>query len=125
VNGSDDRWVYLSGGPHFHQVCRLMGNVALRSTTSRDRALYNFAGRKKPVMFAGEARERVIDVAGLLDGESSSPAEWESLIESGDVLLFRDPLGHRMYGSVSQVAIDYLGNNLYAIAFTVTEVDYP
>lgn len=124
-SGFDDRWVYLSGGPNFAQVCRLMGNVALRTTTSRERSLYQFAGRKKPVMFIGEARNRVIDVAGLLDGESSSPAEWEHLIASCDVMLLRDPLGHRMYGSVPQVAIDHLGNDMYAIAFTVTEVAYP
>jgi hypothetical protein len=123
--GQEDRWVYLSGGSNFGQVARLMGNVALRTTTTRDRALYSFAGRKKPVMFAGEAVTRIIDVAGLLDGESSSPAEWEELIASSDVLLFRDPLGHRVFGSVPQVAIDYLGNEMYAISFTVTEVSYP
>lgn len=124
-SGYDDRWVYLSGGPNFTQVCRLMGNVALRSTASRERSLYNFAGRKNPVMFVGEARSRVIDIAGLLDGESSSPAEWEYLIESCDVLLLRDPLGHRMYGSVPQVAIDHLGNEMYAVSFTITEVSFP
>jgi hypothetical protein len=123
--GQEDRWVYLSGGANFQQVARLMGNVALRTTTTRDRALYSFAGRKRPVMFAGEAVTRIIDVAGLLDGESSSPAEWEELIASSDVLLFRDPLGHRVFGSVPQVAIDYLGNEMYAISFTVTEVSYP
>lgn len=123
-SGADDRWVYLSGGPNFTQVVRMMGNIALRATTSRDRELYSFAGRKKPVMFAGEARTRVMDVSGLLDGESSGPAEWEELISSQDVLLFRDPLGHRIYGSVPQVTIDNLGNEMYAISFTVTEVDY-
>jgi hypothetical protein len=124
-SGYDDRWVYVSGGPNFRQVARLMGNIALRSTTSRERSLYQFAGRSKPVMFAGEARTRVIDVAGLLDGESSSPAEWEDLISDNEVLLFRDPLGHRIYGSVPQVAIDHIGNDMYAISFTVTEVSFP
>jgi hypothetical protein len=124
-SGYDDRWVYLSGGPNFQRVCRLMGNIALRTTTTRERELYNFAGRSKPVMFVGEATGRVIDVAGLLDAESSSPAEWEALIATSDVLLFRDPLGHRIYGSVPQVAIDNLGNDMYALSFTVTEVSYP
>jgi hypothetical protein len=123
--GFDDRWVYLSGGSNFTQICRLMGNVALRTTTTRDRSLYQFAGRKQPVMFVGEARTRVIDVAGLLDGESSTPAQWEHLIATCDVMLLRDPLGHRVFGSVPQVSIDYLGNEMYAIAFTVTEVSYP
>lgn len=123
--GFDDRWVYVSGGPNFQQSCRLMGNISLRTTTSRDRSIYKFAGRKKPVMFAGENTETVVDVAGLLDGESSSPSEWEHLIETCDVLLFRDPMGHRIYGSIPQVAIDYLGNEMYAISFTVTEVSYP
>jgi hypothetical protein len=124
-SGFDDRWVYLSGGPNFTQICRLMGNVALRTTTTRERQLYQFAGRKQPVMFVGEARTRVIDVAGLLDGESSTPAQWEHLIATCDVLLLRDPLGHRVFGSVPQVSIDYIGNDMYAIAFTVTEVSYP
>ena len=124
-SGQDDRWVYVSGGPNFRQVARLMGNIALRSTTSRERSLYHFAGRKEPVMFAGSARTRIIDVAGLLDGESSSPAEWEDMIAANEVLLFRDPLGHRIYGSIPQIAVDNLGNEMYAISFTVTEVSFP
>lgn len=124
-SGFDDRWVYVSGGPNFTKVCRLMGNIALRTTTTRERALYSFAGRAKPVMFAGEATGRTIDVSGLLDGESSSPAQWEHLIATSDVLLFRDPLGHRIYGSIPQVTIDNLGNDMFAIAFSVTEVSYP
>lgn len=124
-SGFDDRWVYVSGGKNFTRVCRLMGNVAIRTTTSRDRALYDFAGRNRPVMFTGEVTNRVIDVAGLLDAESSTPAEWEFLIESSDVMLFRDPLGHRVFGSIPQVTIDNLGNEEFAISFSVTEVAYP
>lgn len=124
-NGSDDRWVYLSGGENFTQVCRLMGNIALRTKSSRERALYHFAGRELPVMYTGEARERVIEISGLLDGESSTPAEWEELIASGGVLLLRDPLGHRIYGSVPDVSIDRLGGGMHSISFIVTEVSFP
>lgn len=124
--GFDDRWVYLSGGQNFTQVCRLMGNIEVRTTTTRDRTLYQFAGRDKPVMYTGEARSRVIEIAGLLDLESSTPAEWESLIGNGGVLLLRDPLGHRIYGSVPEVSIDRIaGGDMYAIAFNITEVHFP
>lgn len=122
---ADERWLYVSGGPNFSQICRMYGNIELKSTASRDRALYSFAGRKKPVLFMGEATTLVVDVAGLLDDESSTPAEWERLAQTADVVLVRDPLGRRIYGSMEQVELERLNNGLYSIAFTITEVDYP
>lgn len=124
LNTVEDRWVYLSGGTNFSQVCRLMGNVAISSSASRDRALYNFAGRPKPVLFQGEARSRQVDISGILDEESTPPAQWEALIHRGGVMLLRDPLGRRIYGSVSDVSLDRLSVELYSVSFTLTEVDY-
>lgn len=122
---AEDKWLYVSTGVNFDQVCRMYGNIELKSTATRDRALYTFAGRQKPVLFLGEATGLVVDVAGLLDDESSTPAEWERLAQTGGVVLLRDPLGRRIFGSMEQVELERLSNNLYSIAFTVTEVDYP
>jgi hypothetical protein len=122
---AEERWLYVSTGAAFDQICRMYGNIELKSTATRDRALYNFAGRTKPVLFLGEATGLVVDVAGLLDDESSTPAEWERLAQTGGVVLLRDPLGRRIYGSMEQVELERLNNGLYSIAFTITEVDYP
>lgn len=122
---ADERWLYVSGGPGFTTVCRMWGNIDLKHTAGRDRALYQFAGRSKPVMFLGEATTLVADVGGLLDDESSPPAEWEHLAQTAGVVLLRDPLGRQIYGSMEQVETQRLNNGLYSIAFTITEVDYP
>lgn len=122
---ADERWLYVSGGPGFTRVCRMWGNIDLKHTASRDRALYSFAGRPKPVLFLGEATHFVADVGGLLDEESSQPAEWEALAQTAGVVLLRDPLGRQIFGSMEQVETQKLNNGLYSISFTITEVDYP
>jgi titin len=122
-NGYEPDWLYVSGGPMFGTVCRMVGNISISRSASRERTYYNFAGRKKAVGYGSETTNRTMTISGLLDASSSSPEEWEQMVATCDVLLLRSPLGDRLYGSVDQVDTEFIGNDLYSISFTIQEVD--
>jgi hypothetical protein len=123
-NGFESDWMYVSGDDQFSTVCRMVGNITISRASSRDRTYYNFAGRKRPVGYAGATTTRTLSISGLLDDESSSPDEWEAMVANCDVLLLRSPLGDRIYGSIEDLSIDFNTLGLYSISFTITEVDY-
>lgn len=124
-DGQEDFWVYVSGGDDFRTVCRFYGNISMSRSVGRTRSYYNFAGRKKPVAYASDTTQRSQAWSGVLDDQSSTPDEWEALIENCDVLLLRSPLGHRIYGSIDQLdtSMSDAGIGLHDISFTITEVD--
>jgi len=131
-------WVFINGGNGFVQVARLLGNPSVETSVEREKVLHQFAGRTKPVEFLGSARSRSYklsgDVAGI--GNSSDLGEWTAFEDIADLpapLVYRDPIGRRVFVSISGVTIshntnttDYDGQrvNLASVSATLTEVDY-
>lgn len=117
-------WSFLSYGDRFATVARMRATPTFGSTAQRDRALYHFAGRALPVQLTGEAVDLALTVSGQLRDTSSTPEEFEAAAYTAGVVLWRDPTGRRVFGSIGQVQTQRSSKFAAQVSFTVTEVDY-
>lgn len=132
--------LWLSGGAAFAQTARLPLNPAVEHTVSRERALKEYAGREKPVAYAGEHVTRTVAVSGLVEDrhfmdDTASPDTLAELAQNPEpVFLFRDPDGRRIYGTIGAVNLPRQlttsdgdpvrpWNGLWGYSFTITETD--
>lgn len=122
---AEKRWGFLSTGPSFSQYVRMRALLDRRATVGRDKAVYHFAGRSRPVELSGEETNLRIVVSATLYGASSAPEELEELGETAGIVLWRDYSGRRMYASLSDVNIDYNTDSpLFPVSFGLTRTDY-
>lgn len=127
--------VFLNAGPGFSQSVRLTSNVKVGIESGREKTLHQFAGRARPVEFAGEGRSRTIslaaDIAAPWLGQADLIAlnstwdEVEALADLPAPACYRDPEGRRYFVSISPASIGGLGTSaLTGVAATLTEVDW-
>lgn len=121
---AERRWCYLSTGDGFTAVARLRAVPTFKSDASRARALYHFAGRPKPVQLTGEATDLVLSISATLLGDSSTVEDFEAMATTPDVVLWRDPTGRRLFGSLGKVSAQRSSKFVAGVAFDITEVDY-
>lgn len=129
VDTTSPSWIYLNGGEGWGTLARIKGNPAVGLTVGREKVLHKFAGRTKPVEFIGEARSRVLslsgDVAGF--GTETERGTWEPFEEIADLpapICYRDPLGRRLFVSISDVSVKHTASSdLASVSCTLTEVD--
>lgn len=118
-------WGYLSGEAAFATVARFRAMPSFTPTAGRDKEVYHFAGRSKPVQLAGEAVSFALAVAGKLTSDSATAAEFEALGQAEGVHCWRGPDGRRVFGSLSPVSTPAtrktLGPN---VSFAITELDF-
>lgn len=118
----EEKWAYLSGGDNFDTVCRFWANIEVEWRASRSKALYYFAGRKRPTLYSGESSEKVMTVSGLITGDASRPHEWLRIAQMEGPVLFRAPGNRRIYGSLSEVNVSRIQRGLHSISFSIQEV---
>ena len=91
-----------------------------------NRKVQRFAGREKGVLFAGREYERSISVtADVRDEEYQSLIDLEKLALTPQVMLYRDPMGRRMWVSLGEISLPRDVNGAWNISFDVTEVEAP
>lgn len=115
---------YLSTGAAFENVVAIMCDLALSATVSRDKATYHFAGRAWPVEYTSDYLNRVVNVAGTVT-DGFAPVEELGLTDT--IVLWRDPTGRRIFGSIGPLADTNLGliaPDAWNASFAVTQVDY-
>lgn len=117
-------FVYLNWGPGFGEFVRWYGNIKLSGSTSRERTLHQFAGRKKPVPFFGEAREQKVSISGRLTPDSSSLYDVEGAVNAAEVVCLRDPKGRRMFGVTGSLSHQWEGPHICQVGIEIEEVDY-
>lgn len=120
---AEPAWSYLSTGDGFATVARLRALPTFGAEVSRARALYHFAGRAKPVQLTGEATDLVLSIAASLIADSSTVEDFEAIATTPGVVLWRDPTGRRVFGSLGKVTSQRSTHFVASVAFTVTEVD--
>lgn len=127
TTGTDD-WCFLNGTDSngFAVVLRLRDNVQVRANPSRERQIYHFAGREKPVQLTGEATDLVLTITAdlWLDSAASKPDEFESLGSEPGVVLWRDTTGRRVFGALSSVEARRNDAVVVPVSFVITELDY-
>lgn len=83
-------WCYVNGGAGFGEVARIRDNLSTDYTRGVVKQLHQFAGRRYPVEYQGNARTLKIGMAGRLGGGSSTLDEWWNVVEATPPLCFRD-----------------------------------
>ena len=83
-------WCYVNGGAGFNEVARIRDNLSTDYTRGVVKQLHQFAGRRYPVEYQGNARTLKIGMAGRLGGGSSTLDEWWQVVEATPPLCFRD-----------------------------------
>lgn len=127
--------LWLSGGSGFGVTARLPYDPSVQLTAGRARALKQYAGRRLPVAYAGEALSRVVAVSGSTMQRSNETAQVDDLVAVAqleqETFMFRDPDGRRVYGSIGEVQLprqvgvsDADGfNAFWGYSFTLTETE--
>jgi hypothetical protein len=118
---------YLTGGPAFDQLTVLACEIVTAVNIGRRKALYHFAGRPKPVEFSGQATDLVVDVKGTIAAAPTTIADIEAFALTTGIVLWRDPTGRRIYGSLSPVSATQVSMSfpdIWTMSFQITEVDY-
>lgn len=122
---SESRWGFLSTGDNFSQVIRMRAQLDRDLVIKREKEIHRFAGRTLPVELAGEHVDIRMNASAVLYGQSSSPRELEELGITGQIALWRDGTGRRMYVSIQDVRISYNADQTVTpVAFSMVNVDY-
>lgn len=121
-----DGWAFLSTGDGFETVVRLRDSLRVGGGTERAKQLHRMAGRPKPVQLSGEATDLALQIGCdlWLDSPASRPEEFEEIGQTAGIVLWRDPTGRRVFGSISNMTTGREDGLLATVAFTVTEVDH-
>ena len=122
-------WIFLNGGPGFATRARLKANAAVDYTVGRSKVLHTFAGNQHATEFVGEARINEFKVQGAVAGYDLGKARWgdykgfEDIADLPAPICYRDPMGRRVMGSLSDVSIRHeTTSELTQVSFTVTKV---
>lgn len=121
---ADSPAAWLSGNVGFTQVERLPYNPGQQLTYGRERVTRQYDGREKPVVHAGEARSKGIAYSGAMLLDETSPEALGELVANPEaVLLFRDPRGVHLYGSVDEVSMQRMSTEHWSLSFQITETE--
>lgn len=124
VDTHDHRWwVWVNAGPGFMQSVRIRDNAELQVGSGRAKKLHQFAGRRKPVEYVGEQRNRTINLSGRIAPESSEPFEFEDLADLPAPACIRTPDGQRYFVSVGDPSLTYRGMTA-ELSWSFTEIDH-
>ncbi len=124
MDTSDHRWwVWVNAGPSFIDAIRVRDNAEVQVGSGRARTLHQFAGRRLPVEYVGEQRNRQLSLSARFAPESSTPAEVEDLADLPAPACIRTPDGQRYFVSLGDPSISYRGVTA-ELSWSFTEIDY-
>lgn len=132
VDTSGAKWAFFNGGADFGLSIRLSSNVSFDVESGLEKALHRFAGRARPVEFAGTGTTRTVNLSGTLfapwvavTDEPSTWADIEALAMLPGPHCFRDPSGIRIFGSVAPAQVRGMGvGATRSVGLTLTETDW-
>ena len=123
---ADSRQVWISGGQGFRTCVGLRYDPEVTVTPSLlHREVKHFAGRARGVEVTGTAVKRSISVSAVLtDSEYATHVQkLEALAVLPAPFLYRDPLGRRIYCSLSSVSAPRSVGGMWKISIDLEEVE--
>ena len=124
-------WLYVNGGPAWSVLARVKGGPAVGLRAGRSKVLHTFAGRRAPLEFIGEARVKAYGLKGSVDAFGVDPDQWgtweawEAVADLPAPLLYRDPMGRRVFCSISDVEIEHgVESKMAKVGAVLTVVDH-
>lgn len=119
---------FLTTGSAFDDLLLVMCDLDVSAVTGRAKQTYSFAGRAWPVEFSGESLSQTVAVKGTITGDPTSWADIEAFALTPRIVLWRDPSGRRVYGSLGAVSTALRGGmtfrDVWEASFTITRVDH-
>lgn len=117
--------IWLSGGQGFALAVPLAWNPKTAvSSGLANRKVHRFAGRRLPVEMSGVQRVRTVSLsATLLDERIDLLDRLEDLSYRPAPFLYRDPLGRRIYTSLSGLQMDRAIGGTWSVSASLEEVD--
>lgn len=120
---------FLTTGPGFSQLVVVMCEARISASSSREKSIQHFAGREWPVQMASDQKSQSITVSTTMAGldDTDSYAALEELAFTEDIVLWRDPTGRRMYGSIGPVNAGQAAlfvPHVWNPGFTIRRVDH-
>ena len=117
--------LWLSGGNGFTVSVALPWNpVHSLVADLKDRAIVYMAGRSRPLEVSGVQTSRSVAIsATLTDDEYADIETLAQLATMPAPFLYRDPMGRRIYGSLSGLSLPRALTGLWDVKATITEVD--
>ena len=123
---ADSRQVWISGGAGFHTCVGLRYEPEVTVTPSLlHREVKHFAGRARGVEVTGTAVQRSIAISAVLtDSEYTTHVKkLEELAILPAPFLYRDPLGRRIYCSLSSISAPRSVGGIWKISLDLEEVE--
>lgn len=117
--------IWLSGGNGFALAVPLEWNPKTAvSAGLANRKVHRFAGRRLPVEMSGVQKVRQVSLsATLLDERIDLLDRLEDLSYRPAPFLYRDPLGRRLYTSLSGLQMDRAPGGTWSVSASLEEVD--
>lgn len=129
VAACEENTSFLTTGPAFTETVAILCEARISTSTSRNKALQSFAGRLWPLEMSTDALSQSVTVSTSISGEDDiySMKALEALALTEDIVLWRDPTGRRMFGSLGAVNAGQAGlfvPHAWNPGFTIRRVDY-
>lgn len=115
-------WLWLNSGVGFGSYIKLKRAGEIGIKVERTKALTYFAGREKPLAFIGENVSKTIEISAKTDRNSSTFAEISDLAKKTGPVLYRDPIGRRLYVSILTVSSSHSGA-AEVVSISMSEVE--
>lgn len=125
------KYVFLNYGDVFDEVLRFRAKPTVSVSPERTQSAQPLLGRADPLLLQGRQRTRKYDIGGMVNytretNPDSAPDEWYDAAENAGVICYRDPVGHRIFGMLSDMSVEPVDQNLdwATIGFSVTKTGY-
>lgn len=121
---ADSESIWINAGAGFGRALRLAWDPRTGMSVGLvNREVKYFAGRAAGVEMSGTQRQRVVSVsATLLDASVRERAAVEELAYMPAPFMYRDPMGRKLYGSLSDVSLDREIGGVWKMTARLTEV---
>ncbi len=121
-------WITDPDNPAETVIRLRYGGVGRQNSRDRAKTALQFVGRKYPVYDVGEARAESVSVDATLSAEDGDAEEQlellEQLIGDGEVILYRDSRGRKIFAIGTDFQAEDLDQRSYKVSFLLNRVDY-
>lgn len=123
-------YIFVNYGSAFSQQVKVRSVPSISPTPARAKTTTALLGQRDPRASYGQNRSLALDVSALLvydlpglSNPSSSFEEWMQAEMESLTVCYRDPLGNRVFGQMSNVRLQVSIDRTASISFTITKDD--
>jgi len=115
---------YISTGNNFSEVSRLNLNMTFVTTDGVEKTLHQVVDSPLPHETIGNFYTSTIACTAVLDPAINTVTELQNVALTRGPVLWRDPTGRRIFGSLSPIQGSQDWTELATVSFTITRLDH-